>query len=280
MPKFDAKSFNAEAFGKYIETVPHPNRNELIKSGVLKSSETIKNLLSSQTGSYFGTIPLFGRIGGAAVNYDGTTDIDASSMDTFEQSVIALGRAKAWTEKDFSVDITAGVDFMDEVGKQTGLYWDDQYTGLVLSVLKGIFAMTGEANKAFVDNHTFNITEEIDNELKATTLNSAVQKASGDKRAKFSMVFMHSAVATNLENKNLLEYLKYTDANGMQRSLPMATWNGRRVIVDDGMPYTVKDDGSVEYTTYLFGEGAIHYANLGAEVPTEMARDPKTNGGQ
>ena len=276
--KFDAKSFNPEAFGSYVETLPNPNKDELVKSRVIVADETIKNLLSSQTGSYYGTIPFFGRIGGDALNYDGETDITATSMETFEQSVVAIGRAKAWTEKDFSVEITAGVDFMSEVAKQVAEYWDDVDTGMIMSILSGIFAMTGDANKEFVDNHTFDITDAVDNEINATTLNSAIQQASGDKRAKFSMVFMHSAVATNLENQNLLEFLKYTDANGVQRALPLATWNGRLVIVDDGMPVDTTGE-KPKYTTYVFGEGAIRYANLGAKVPFEMARDPKTNGG-
>ena len=273
--KFDSKSFNPEAFGSYVETLPQQNKNELIKSRAIVADERIKNVLSTQTGSYYGTLPIYGRIGGAALNYDGATDITATSMDTYEQSVVAIGRAKAWTEKDFSVEITAGVDFMSEVAKQVAEYWDDVDTGTILSILKGVFAMTGDANKEFVDNHTFDITAEVDNKITATTLNSAVQKACGDKRAKFSMVFMHSAVATNLENQNLLEYLKYTDAQGIQRALPLATWNGRMVIVDDGMPV----EGG-KYTTYVFGEGAIRFADLGAKVPFEMARDAKTNGGE
>lgn len=277
--KFDSKSFNPEAFGSYIETLPQPNKNELIKSRVIVADATIKNLLSSQTGSYYATIPFFGRIGGDALNYDGKTDITATSMDTFEQSIVAIGRAKAWMEKDFSVEITAGVDFMSEVAKQVAAYWDDVDTGMIMSILTGIFSMTGEKNLEFVNNHTFDITAKVDNAITATTLNTAVQKASGDKRAKFTMVFMHSAVATNLENQNLLEFLKYTDANGVQRPLPMATWNGRLVIVDDGMP-TETADGGTKYTTYVFGEGAFRFADLGAKVPYEMSRDPKTNGGQ
>lgn len=277
--KFDSKSFNPEAFGSYIETLPQPNKNELIKSRVIVADATIKNLLSSQTGSYYATIPFFGRIGGDALNYDGKTDITATSMDTFEQSIVAIGRAKAWMEKDFSVEITAGVDFMSEVAKQVAAYWDDVDTGMIMSILTGIFSMSGEKNLEFVNNHTFDITAEVDNAITATTLNTAVQKASGDKRAKFTMVFMHSAVATNLENQNLLEFLKYTDANGVQRPLPMATWNGRLVIVDDGMP-TKTADGGTKYTTYVFGEGAFRFADLGAKVPYEMSRDPKTNGGQ
>ncbi|MPN15735.1 hypothetical protein SDC9_163069 [bioreactor metagenome] len=34
------------------------------------------------------------------------------------------------------------------------------------------------------------------------------------------------------------------------------------------------------YTTYVFGEGAFDFEDIGAEVPYEMNRDPKTNGGQ
>lgn len=324
--KFDAKSFNPEAFGSYIDTIPQANKNELIKSRVIVANARIKELLSSQTGSFYGTIPIFGRIGGEAVNYDGKTAITSDSLDTFEQSVIAVGRAKAWTEKDFSTDITGGVDFMSEVAKQVAAYWDDVDTGIVLSILKGIFAMDTKEEKVFVDAHTHNISNEaVGHSMGATTLNTAIQKACGDKRAKFSLVFMHSAVATNLENLNLLEFLKYTDANGVQRPLPMASWNGRLVIVDDGMPYaegyfdatkdtvgallvkstgasgaqvnkadvdkayfgtaTITPDSSyvvkgVQYTTYVFGDGAFDFADLGAKVPYEMSRDPKTNGGE
>lgn len=324
MAKFDLKTFNAEAFGSYVETLPQANKNELIKSRVLVVSEQIKSLLSTQTGSYFGTIPFFGRIDGDAVNYDGKTNITASELDTFEQSVIAVGRAKGWVEKDFAVDITAGVQFMDEVAKQVATYWDDVNTGIILSILKGVFAMNKyQAEKDFVAAHTHDVSTTGNGTMAATTLNVAIQKACGDKRSKFGLVFMHSAVATNLENLNLLEFLKYTDANGVQRPLPMASWNGRLVIVDDGMPFeegyfpaTSSDEGAlqvkasgatdgqinadevtpffgtgtpatdsyvvkgVRYTTYVFGEGAIQYADLGADVPYEMSRDAATNGGQ
>lgn len=289
MAKFDSKSFNAEAFGKYSKTIPQPNKNELIKSRAIVSNEEIRNALSSQTGSAYATLPMYGRIGGTALNYDGGTDITATNLDTYERSVVAIGRAAAWTERDFSVDITVGVDFMSEVAKQVVQYWDDVNTGILLSILKGIFAMTGAANLKFVNGHTFDITSNTDANVTATTLNSAIQQASGDKKAKFTMVIMHSAVATNLENMNLLQYLKYTDANGVQRALPLATWNGKMVLVDDGMPTEeVAASGSGEtlvpahtkYTTFVLGDGAFDFADLGAKVPFEMSRDPKTNGGQ
>ena len=36
---------------------------------------------------------------------------------------------------------------------------------------------------------------------------------------------------------------------------------------------------ATQYTTYIMGNGAISYEDIGAKVPYEMARDPKTNGG-
>ena len=37
---------------------------------------------------------------------------------------------------------------------------------------------------------------------------------------------------------------------------------------------------ATDYTTYVLGTGAISYEDLGAKVPYEMARDPKTHGGE
>ena len=47
---------------------------------------------------------------------------------------------------------------------------------------------------------------------------------------------MHSVVATNLENLQILNYLKYTDEYGVQRDMTIGSWNGRTVMISDQMP--------------------------------------------
>lgn len=283
MSKFDAKTFNGEAFGKYVERIPKLKRNELLKSGVLKANSEIRSAFSSQSGTAYATLPMFGLLDGDPVNYDGGTDIAATGTTTYERSVVVVGRAKAWTERDFSEDITGGVQFMDNVAQQVSGYWDDINQGILLSILKGVYSMTGTKNLEFVNNHTLDITGLTGDAALAgpTTLNSAIQRASGDAKSRFTLAIMHSAVATNLENLNLLQYLKYTDANGVQRDLQLATWNGRTVLIDDSMPVeeVEGEDGYTTYTTYVLGNGAFDYEDIGARVPFEMARDPKTNGG-
>lgn len=284
--KFDSKSFNPQAFGKYIDTIPQLKKNELLKSRALTPNSQIREAFSSQTGTAYAVLPMYGLLDGDVLNYDGQTDITATSTTTYERGVVVTGRAKAWTEMDFSEDITGGAGFMSNAARQVSEYMETVDQNILLSILEGIFSMTGAKNLEFVNNHTYDVTAQGDGLMTPSTLNTAIQKASGDNKSKFKIAVMHSAVATNLENLNLLSYLKQTDANGIQRDLTLATWNGRTVIIDDSMPVeevaesaSGKGDGYTKYVTYVLGEGAFDYENIGARVPYEMSRDPKTNGG-
>lgn len=153
--KFDAKSFNPQAFKYLVDRAPRTRLNELRKSRVLAGNPDIREVFTSQDGTGYARIAMRGLLDGDAVNYDGKTDIEATSTKTFEQGVVVVGRAKAWVEKDFSFDITGGQDFMDNVAQQVADYWQDIDQDTLLAILKGIFAMTGGKSAEFVDKHTF-----------------------------------------------------------------------------------------------------------------------------
>lgn len=295
MAKFDSKSFNPQAFGKYVDRIPNVTKNELAKSGAVGTNQNAHDALANQTGSLYARVPYFGRIDGStSQNNDGGTDIASTSTTTYEQGFVVASRMDGWTEKSFSKNITAGVDFMDNVAAQIADYKMDVRQAMLLAILKGVFSMSttgstvaAKAAKEFLDKHVYNITANAGDDalVGAATLNKAIQKAGGDNKNIFKLVIMHSEVATNLENMKLLKYMTYTDADGIERELALATWNGRTVLVDDNMPTEdVAKAGDVEaytaYTTYVLGEGAIILDDIGDAVPYEMSRDPKTNGGQ
>lgn len=286
MEKYRDKIFNEEVFEMYRRTLPSTKENSLIKNALFTTVNKYKNLMSEQSGGYEVTEPIKGRIGGTPVNYDGNTNIPkGSERDTFFQKKICYGRAKAWGEYDFAADIT-GANFKAEAN-EVNEYWDEQRQATVLSILKGIFSMTGGVDGAFVTKHTYDITGATEPNLTADALNRAAQQALGDKKAKLDVIFMHSAVSTNLEGLNLINFLKYTDANGIERDLTIGTFNGRLVIVDDDMPVTAvaessegAGDGYDAYTSYVFQKGFFEYENIGAEVPSELARDAYDKGGK
>ena len=316
MAKFDSKSWNPEVWEKYMRKVPNTKENSLIKNGLLNAKPNMTARLRDEVGGNYFTEPVKGLLDGEVLNYDGVTDLTATSRDTFEQGKIIIGRMKGWTEKDFSTELT-GKDFMP-LAEEVKEYYDSVDQTDILSILKGIFAMT-DTGTDFVAKHTY----KVDKELDATDMNKALQKASGDKKKVYSVAFMHSLVATNLENLNLLNFLKYTDSNGIERDLTIGTYNGKLVVVDDEMPtadgydaatastpHALKvvasgatagqinlDDvkkasfypanvkandyvvAATEYTTYVLGNQFFDYDNVGVKVPNEMSRDPKTNGG-
>lgn len=283
--KFDAKSFNPEAFRYMVGRVPNLKMNEIVKSKALVRNPDVQATFSSENGTGYARIAMRGLLDGEAVNYDGATDIEATSTKTFEQGMVTVGRAKAWVEKDFSFDITGGVDFMQNVADQVAEYFDTLDQQTILAILSGVFAMTGAKNQEFVEKHTYDVSAQGEGKITATTLNSAANQACGANKKKFSLVFMHSDVATNLENLNLVTHLKYTDSEGVQRDLELYTWNGKLVVIDDDMPVEEVEAAEdtpayTKYTTYIMGAGAFTFEDIGAKVPVEMDRDPAKNGGE
>lgn len=252
MPFFDQKLFNGEVFQKYVDRIPNTKLNELIKSRAVVQRQDLAGSMSDQVGGNYLTTPLKGLITGSTpLNYDGATNITSNTTKTFSHSRVVVGRANAWTEKDFSYDITGGEDFMENIAQQVSEYWDEIDQETIVHIMKGIFNMQDPEGLKFVSSHTHDITSTQNSEGKTgfmdgTSLNTAIQKACGDHKNKFSLAIMHSTVATNLENLKILVYLKYNDANGMEREAAMATLNGRLVLVDDSMP-TQEDESTATY---------------------------------
>lgn len=283
---FDHKLFNGEVFKGYVDRIPNTNRTELIKSRAIRSRPDLAQAMADQTGGNYITTQLRGLISGSVPqNYDGSTDITGDTTVTFSHSRVVVGRAKAWTELDFAYDLTGGEDWMENVAQQISEYWDEIDQATLVHILNGVFAMTDSEGAKFVAEHTHDVTAVANSEGKTghmdgTTLNTAIQRACGDNKGKFSLAIMHSAVATNLENLKLLAYMKYTDGQGIERDLTLATLNGRLVMVDDTMPVDTTDTENPVYTTFVLGDGAIEFTDCGAKVPYEMDRNPAKNGGQ
>jgi hypothetical protein len=139
---------------------------------------------------------------------------------------------------------------------------------------------TGAVLGASVDNTAVTTTVTASNKIGVTSVADAMIKANGDNAGSYSMAIMHSTVANTLANLQLLEYSKYTDPSGITRNLPIGTINGLTVIVNDNVPKVQSPiSGQYEYTTYILGQGAIRYASAPVDVPSELDRDPNTNGG-
>lgn len=274
MPKFDSKSFNPQAFGSYVNRIPNVQKNELAKSGAVGTNQQAKSALSTQTGSLYARIPYFGRINGStSQNNDGNTDITSTNSTTYEQGFVVASRMDSWTERSFSKNITAGVDFMDNVAAQIAEYKLEVKQAMLLAILEGVFSMNTDgtdisatAAKEFLDKHVYDISKNTGENahVSASTLNMAIQKACGDNKSIFKLVIMHSEVATNLENMKLLKFMTQTDKNGIERELALATWNGRTVLIDDDMPVNQIVTAAAKTTDTAIDKNKTYYTRSGS----------------
>ena len=80
------------------------------------------------------------------------------------------------------------------------------------------------------------------------------QQLLGDAKSQLTAIAMHSAVESALRKQDLIETQRPSDAS------PFNTYMGKRIIIDDGCPYTGSGANMV-FSTYLFGDGAIALGN-------------------
>ena len=275
--------FDEDIFLMNWRAAQDPTRTAMIDSGAVQRNAEIARMIANGSNLY--TIPFYNALGGDDDNYDGSTDMTVTDPTGSSQTGVVYGRMHAWRDKDFIRDFNSGANPMQQISSQVAKYWNKKRQNRLIGIMSGIFGITG--NDAW-SRHTTNIafaatsgTAGEANMVGEASAAEAVQKAVGDNAGIFSMAVMHSKVALNLAKQNLLQFRKYTDAAGIERTINIADWNGYTVIVDDGVPVATnaKDATAKDYTTYLFGTGAIQFAEAPVDTPVETSRTVLTNGG-
>ncbi|MCL2072242.1 MAG: phage coat protein [Oscillospiraceae bacterium] len=273
---FDNKIWNPQVFDRYRERVPLIRTNAILTSGAFRRRNEWASKFVDQTGGNRATVPYKGILGGDVDNYDGVTNMSSDNLDTFSQDITVIGRMKGWQEKDFTMSVT-GEDFVPEIASQVNEYYDNVNISDILAILKGMFGMLGALDSPFVTSHTHDISGEAGegSRFNETTIITASQKAAGQNMNSLTLAWMHSFVVANLTKIAVVEYMKYTDINGFTRNAPIATVNGRTVIMDDRL----YDANTGNYTSYLLGDNAFDYTDLPVKNPSSTSRDEEANGG-
>lgn len=254
----------------------------LLESGAVVNDAEIENMIAGG-GNYY-TIPFYKDLTGNVQDYDGATTIVSTDTEDGVQSGFVYGEAKGFLDTIFVRDFT-GADPMGNIVARIAKFWNKQKQKRLLSVLEGIFAITGDNDW---DLHTTNIatsgsTVTDANRMGATTLREASVKALGEHADNLSIAIMHSAVALRLSNLQVLEYYKYVSTGkGLELDVRVARCGNLICLIWDGVPVSASASatGENEYTTYILGNGAILTADAPVERPSDLIYDAKTNGGQ
>ncbi len=250
-----------ELFTKYV-VQKTMELSALFNSGIVTNNAEFDRLASEAAPIH--NMPFFEDLQGDSENVTEGTDLTAKKITSNKDVSTTIRRAAMWSATDLSAAL-AGADPMAAIGDLVAGFWARDMQKELINILNGVFAATT------MTGHVLDVSAE---EGAAANISASVfidgLQMLGDAQGNLTAVAMHSAVKSYLKKQNLITTQR--DSN----SVEFETYQDRRVIVDDGCPYS----GGV-YTTYLFGNGAIAFGNGNPVgfVATEVDRDKKKGSG-
>jgi len=233
--------FDEDIFAGYLQNEPDLVTNALVQSGVMVQDGLIASLI--KTGGNVYTIPFYGNLADTDDNnYDGQTNITLDTMGASSQSGVVYGRAHGWFADDFAADFTVA-NPMAAIAARVAKYWQTKRQNRLIGIAEGVLGTTAMLNSNVITKTS----------IGASMLSDAAQEIWGEHKRSVGMAVMHSAVAQSFEDLQRVDYLKYTDPNGVTRDLPIYQVNGYNVIIDDGVPKARTADTSAGVYTITIG---------------------------
>jgi hypothetical protein len=231
-----------ELFTQYVMEATK-EKSELINSGAIENNPQLDQLVNG--GGTTLQMPKWNDLTGESQVFSETADIETDKITAHKEIATLLLRAKGWSAHDLSAAL-AGDDPMRRIAERVAAWWIRDEKRIVMSILQGVF---GAATMA---DHVLDITSETDTKISGKAVLDAKQLM-GDAADDLTLIYMHSAVFTELQKQQLIAYVQPANAN-----IRIPTYLGYNVICDDSAPVTLGTGGAADvFTTYLLSRGCI-----------------------
>lgn len=247
----------------------------LVQSGIIVNDQEFDRLASQAAPTV--NMPFFEDLTGESEQVIEGTDLEDNKITSNKDVAAIIRRAKMWSATDLSAAL-AGSDPMAAIATLVARFWERDMQKELIAILNGIFgtipAVTGDNAKDAETRLSSNLLDISTKSGNAANWSGSAfidaEQMLGDAKAQLTGVVMHSATEAYLKKQNLIDTVQPSN------DVAFGTYQGKRVIVDDGCPVT-----SGVYTTYLFGNGAVALGN-GSPVgfaPTETDRAKRKGSG-
>lgn len=262
-------------FDPYVQKLTE-EKTKFLASGIAARSGHLDRWLASRAGMIL-TMPTWkdldndepliaNQTGGVMITGDAV--ITPKKIGTYNEVAIKLTRTQNWGAGKLQ-DYLTGSDAMSAIATRVADYEARFLQKCILAILTGVFAdnVANDSGDMVFDASGVGYVAGV-TDFSADNLFNAQQTA-GDSQEDFRVLSVHSAVFTRMKKNNLIDF-KQDSVTGAD----LATFQGLRVVYDDGMPKT----GNV-YTSYLFAPGALEVGYGPVEKPTEISWQPDAGNG-
>lgn len=246
----------------------------LLQCGIIANNSEFDALASQSAPTV--NMPFFEDLTGESEQVIEGEDLTDNKISSNKDVAAIIRRAKMWSATDLSAAL-AGSDPMASIATLVAQFWARDTQKELIAILNGIFGTVPAGDSGTPPTKTRLESNLLDISGKSGTAANwsgsafidAEQKL-GDAKAQLTGICMHSATEAYLKKQNLIDTVQPSN------DVAFGTYQGKRVIVDDGCPVA-----SGVYTTYLFGNGAVALGNGNPVgfVPTETDRAKRKGSG-
>ncbi len=250
-------------------------KDAFVVSGVATIDPQIAGFLSSAVGGQSISLRNINALDGsveANVSSDVSADkASAQTLSAIKSTAVVQSKNQIWSSMDLTAELN-GSDPLGAVTEGVAKYWTSQTQAVLVKSLEGVKAdnIANDSGDMVIDvSVAADGTVADANRFSAESFINATLTM-GDRLDEVTAIGVHSAIYGQMQKNNLIDYIP--DSNGVTM---IPTYQGRRVIVDDG--FVAESYGTtpvnVKYTTVLFGAGSVAINNGATKTPFAIDRD-------
>lgn len=261
-------------FAQYMQVVTS-QLNVFQAAGILAEDPRLSALLGGGARRF--DVPFFKDLDDTESNISNDNPASLATprnITTGKQVAQRHNRNQSWSDMDLNQQL-AGADPMGAIVRRVAGYWARQRQRMLIATCRGLFAdnITNDSgdmvkNIAIGSSGTPGAQHMFNGDAFVDTCQTM-----GDNDTRLQGVAMHSVVYARAKKNNLIDFIP--DSRG---EVEIPTYQGKRVIVDDGLP-VVTNGSNTEYHTYVFGSGPIGLGTSAPPVPVETDRIVLAGGG-
>jgi hypothetical protein len=217
--------------------------------------------------------------GDSNVSSDQVTDVAVAQQIVESQDIARKLRRNNGFMAANLVTALLTEDPLSVISQLIAEYWVREEQKILIAILNGVFAASSMAGN--VHNIAAVDTDGVATSVTPETMSDALSLL-GDHGQLLTAVMMHSRIYWNLNAARAL-----TVGRDPVTGQEFTDWEGRRVIVNDQCVRTLSSPGAkqiYQYTSYLFGQGALAYAECtglaGPKTPVEVFSQPMQGNGE
>jgi hypothetical protein len=240
-------------------------KSRLWQSGIVGPDQRISERIQGEGGRTI-NMPFWNDLSGESEVLDDSNALTPEKIDAAQDVATLNYRGKAWSANDLAGAV-AGDDPMEVIAQRTAAFWARDFQATLISQLNGLFDATSGTLK---DTHLNDQADDgggtavpFSDDLFLDTVFLL-----GDEQESFTGMSIHSTIMKTMLKADLITFVKPSE-----QGIQIPTYRGRFLVVDDGMPKVAGAVSGFEYTSVIFGPGAIGYGEKPAKEPVEMDRD-------